>query len=241
MPCVSSHLDQMVKMPCSYSSVIDKIHMVRSGFYVWSDFAEVRGIFTFVFALDLCFYLMLLSWGLTVVLTHRLLCVVSEETLGEELKWWFFFFYFFTPSLSIASYLSVLWSPFLLLLPLMSLLVFKSETSLLLWKLSSPYGLWALWSDLVGLQWQLLTSSPLLSSQVEQILSEFRLNKEELKEVMERMQREMDRGLRIETHEEASVKMLPTYVCSTPEGSGTYSISHQHFHCGKKEKTFRYL
>ncbi|XP_070759982.1 hexokinase-4 isoform X2 [Enoplosus armatus] len=54
---------------------------------------------------------------------------------------------------------------------------------------------------------------------VEQILSEFRLNKEELKEVMKRMQREMDRGLRLETHEEASVKMLPTYVCSTPEGS----------------------
>ncbi|XP_029294995.1 hexokinase-4 isoform X1 [Cottoperca gobio] len=54
---------------------------------------------------------------------------------------------------------------------------------------------------------------------VEQILSEFRLKKEELKEVMKRMQREMDRGLRLETHEEASVKMLPTYVCSTPEGS----------------------
>ena len=46
------------------------------------------------------------------------------------------------------------------------------------------------------------------------------MNKEELKEVMKRMQREMDRGLRLETHEEASVKMLPTYVCSTPEGSG---------------------
>lgn len=34
------------------------------------------------------------------------------------------------------------------------------------------------------------------------------------------MQCEMERGLRLETHEEASVKMLPTYVCSTPEGSG---------------------
>ncbi|MEQ2275166.1 hypothetical protein XENORESO_021839 [Xenotaenia resolanae] len=54
---------------------------------------------------------------------------------------------------------------------------------------------------------------------VEQILSEFRLNKEELEEVMKRMQHEMIRGLRLETHEEASVKMLPTYVCSTPEGS----------------------
>lgn len=56
--------------------------------------------------------------------------------------------------------------------------------------------------------------------QVDQILSEFQLSKEELKEVMRRMQREMNRGLHIETHEEASVKMLPTYVCSTPEGSG---------------------
>ncbi|CAI5649708.1 unnamed protein product [Oreochromis niloticus] len=54
---------------------------------------------------------------------------------------------------------------------------------------------------------------------VDQILSEFRLNKEDLKEIMKRMQCEMERGLRLETHEEASVKMLPTYVCSTPEGS----------------------
>ncbi|KAG5840504.1 hypothetical protein ANANG_G00189510 [Anguilla anguilla] len=54
---------------------------------------------------------------------------------------------------------------------------------------------------------------------VEQILSEFLLKKEELKEVMRRMQHEMDRGLRLETHDKASVKMLPTYVRSTPEGS----------------------
>ncbi|XP_054587623.2 hexokinase-4 isoform X1 [Nothobranchius furzeri] len=54
---------------------------------------------------------------------------------------------------------------------------------------------------------------------VQQILSEFQLKTEELKEVMRRMQHEMNRGLRLETHEEASVKMLPTYVCSTPEGS----------------------
>uniref|UniRef100_A0A3B4AFN5 Phosphotransferase n=1 Tax=Periophthalmus magnuspinnatus TaxID=409849 RepID=A0A3B4AFN5_9GOBI len=57
------------------------------------------------------------------------------------------------------------------------------------------------------------------SERIEEILSKFRLNKEELEEVMNRMQLEMERGLRIETHEEASVKMLPTYVCSTPEGS----------------------
>ncbi|XP_010175227.1 glucokinase-like, partial [Antrostomus carolinensis] len=56
-------------------------------------------------------------------------------------------------------------------------------------------------------------------NQVEQILSEFRLKEEDLKKVMYRMQKEMDRGLKLETHEEASVKMLPTYVRSTPEGS----------------------
>lgn len=76
-------------------------------------------------------------------------------------------------------------------------------------------------SNPYGLNFDL--TSTLLSLQVEQILSELRLNKEDLKEIMERMQREMDRGLRLETHEEASVKMLPTYVCSTPEGSGKYT------------------
>ncbi|NXW52391.1 HXK4 Glucokinase, partial [Nyctiprogne leucopyga] len=55
--------------------------------------------------------------------------------------------------------------------------------------------------------------------QVEQILAEFRLKEEDLKKVMYRMQKEMDRGLKLETHQEASVKMLPTYVRSTPEGS----------------------
>ncbi|XP_008574089.1 PREDICTED: glucokinase [Galeopterus variegatus] len=54
---------------------------------------------------------------------------------------------------------------------------------------------------------------------MEQILAEFQLQEEDLKKVMRRMQKEMDRGLRLETHEEASVKMLPTYVRSTPEGS----------------------
>ncbi|XP_009881763.1 PREDICTED: glucokinase [Charadrius vociferus] len=61
--------------------------------------------------------------------------------------------------------------------------------------------------------------SILITDTVEQILSEFRLKEEDLKKVMYRMQKEMDRGLKLETHEEASVKMLPTYVRSTPEGS----------------------
>ncbi|KAJ8339487.1 hypothetical protein SKAU_G00362730 [Synaphobranchus kaupii] len=54
---------------------------------------------------------------------------------------------------------------------------------------------------------------------VDQILSDFWLEAEELREVMRRMQLEMDRGLRMVTHDQASVKMLPTYVCLTPEGS----------------------
>ncbi|KAG8510588.1 Glucokinase [Galemys pyrenaicus] len=58
-----------------------------------------------------------------------------------------------------------------------------------------------------------------LPVQAEHILAEFQLQEEDLKKVMRRMQKEMDRGLRLETHEEASVKMLPTYVRSTPEGS----------------------
>lgn len=66
---------------------------------------------------------------------------------------------------------------------------------------------------------------------MDQILSEFLLSKEELEEVMRRMRREMERGLRVETHDEASVKMLPTYVRSTPEGSGKSS------HSGKIQKS----
>ncbi|XP_059253576.1 hexokinase-4 [Mustela nigripes] len=53
----------------------------------------------------------------------------------------------------------------------------------------------------------------------EQILADFQLQEADLKKVMRRMQTEMARGLRLQTHEEASVKMLPTYVRSTPEGS----------------------
>nr|XP_014344414.1 PREDICTED: glucokinase [Latimeria chalumnae] len=56
-------------------------------------------------------------------------------------------------------------------------------------------------------------------TQVKLILSDFQLQKKELEEVMRRMQQEMERGLRLKTHDEASVKMLPTYVRSTPDGS----------------------
>uniref|UniRef100_A0ABM5EQP2 Hexokinase-2 n=1 Tax=Pogona vitticeps TaxID=103695 RepID=A0ABM5EQP2_9SAUR len=51
------------------------------------------------------------------------------------------------------------------------------------------------------------------------ILDPLRLSHEQLLEVKERMREEMERGLARETHEEATVKMLPSYVCSTPDGT----------------------
>ncbi|XP_039624365.1 hexokinase-2 [Polypterus senegalus] len=50
-------------------------------------------------------------------------------------------------------------------------------------------------------------------------LDMFRLNKEQLLEIKRRMQVEMERGLKKETHSSATVKMLPTYVRSTPDGT----------------------
>ncbi|XP_056427193.1 hexokinase-4 isoform X3 [Hyla sarda] len=66
---------------------------------------------------------------------------------------------------------------------------------------------------------QIVHSDSDVSLQVEQILSEFKLHEEDLQVLMSRMQAEMERGLHLETNEEASVKMLPTYVRSTPDGS----------------------
>lgn len=53
----------------------------------------------------------------------------------------------------------------------------------------------------------------------QQILNTLRLRHEQLLEVKKRMFDEMVRGLSKQTHEQASVKMLPTYVRSTPDGT----------------------
>ncbi|KAM9585418.1 hexokinase-2 isoform 2-T2 [Trichechus inunguis] len=45
------------------------------------------------------------------------------------------------------------------------------------------------------------------------------LSREQLLEVKRRMKVEMEQGLRKETHANAPVKMLPTYVCATPDGT----------------------
>nr|XP_046242202.1 hexokinase-2 isoform X2 [Scatophagus argus] len=53
----------------------------------------------------------------------------------------------------------------------------------------------------------------------QRILDTLRLSREQLLEVMKRMSEEMVRGLSKQTHEQASIKMLPTYVRSTPDGT----------------------
>uniref|UniRef100_A0ABI7YB77 hexokinase n=1 Tax=Felis catus TaxID=9685 RepID=A0ABI7YB77_FELCA len=55
--------------------------------------------------------------------------------------------------------------------------------------------------------------------QIEETLAHFRLTKDMLLEVKKRMRAEMDMGLRKQTHEKAVVKMLPSFVRSTPDGT----------------------
>uniref|UniRef100_A0A8C9ZEN4 Hexokinase-2 n=1 Tax=Sander lucioperca TaxID=283035 RepID=A0A8C9ZEN4_SANLU len=53
----------------------------------------------------------------------------------------------------------------------------------------------------------------------QRILDTLRLSREQLLEVKRRMSEEMVRGLSKQAHEQASVKMLPTYVRATPDGT----------------------
>ncbi|XP_040293980.1 hexokinase HKDC1-like [Bufo bufo] len=54
---------------------------------------------------------------------------------------------------------------------------------------------------------------------VDRFLYHMRLSDETLMNIMARFQAEMDKGLKKDTNSTASVKMLPTYVRSTPDGS----------------------
>lgn len=56
--------------------------------------------------------------------------------------------------------------------------------------------------------------------QIAETLAEFRLTKDQLLEVKKRMRTEIQNGLSKKTQSTATVKMLPTYVRSTPDGSG---------------------
>lgn len=58
----------------------------------------------------------------------------------------------------------------------------------------------------------------------QRILDMLRLSREQLLEVKRRMTEGMVLGLSKQTHNQTSVKMLPTYVRSTPEGTGRLKI-----------------
>ncbi|XP_051750107.1 hexokinase-2 isoform X2 [Ctenopharyngodon idella] len=53
----------------------------------------------------------------------------------------------------------------------------------------------------------------------QRILDTLRLNRDQLLEVKNRMEEEMNRGLAKKTHSVATVKMLPTFVRATPDGT----------------------
>ncbi|KAJ8364978.1 hypothetical protein SKAU_G00138090 [Synaphobranchus kaupii] len=57
------------------------------------------------------------------------------------------------------------------------------------------------------------------SRQISETLAEFQLSKDQLLEVKKRMRTEIENGLGKKTHDTATVKMLPTFVRSTPDGS----------------------
>lgn len=81
--------------------------------------------------------------------------------------------------------------------------------------------------------------------QINEVLAPFNLSLEKLKGVQSRMRKEMDLGLRKETQPNATVKMLPTYVRATPNGTergdfialdlGGTNFRVLFVHVGKKE------
>ncbi|KAG8135292.1 hypothetical protein E2320_008336 [Naja naja] len=54
---------------------------------------------------------------------------------------------------------------------------------------------------------------------IAETLAEFKLNNEKLLQVKKRMRIEMEAGLKKKSHDHAKVKMLPTFVRSTPDGT----------------------
>ncbi|KAG8435281.1 hypothetical protein GDO86_013290 [Hymenochirus boettgeri] len=57
--------------------------------------------------------------------------------------------------------------------------------------------------------------------QIEEVMALFQLTDEKLFDIKERMITELKYGLKNETHDSATVKMLPTYVYGTPDGTET--------------------
>lgn len=56
--------------------------------------------------------------------------------------------------------------------------------------------------------------------EVEQLLAPLRLSRADLERIQALMRREMELGLGQETNASSSVRMLPTYVRGTPDGTG---------------------
>lgn len=56
--------------------------------------------------------------------------------------------------------------------------------------------------------------------EVDRLLAPLRLSRTDLERVQVLMRREMELGLGRESNANASVRMLPTYVCGTPDGTG---------------------
>lgn len=56
--------------------------------------------------------------------------------------------------------------------------------------------------------------------QVQALLEPLCLSEEKLQDVSARLKTQMDRGLGRRTHQGAAVKMLPTFVRATPDGTG---------------------
>ncbi len=56
--------------------------------------------------------------------------------------------------------------------------------------------------------------------EIDDTLATFALSPTQLQEVKAKMRVELERGLKKDSHPTASVKMLPTYVYRTPDGTG---------------------
>ncbi|KAG7333851.1 hypothetical protein KOW79_002258 [Hemibagrus wyckioides] len=57
--------------------------------------------------------------------------------------------------------------------------------------------------------------------EIDNTLAEFTLSLTQLQQIKDKMREELERGLRKDSHKSASVKMLPTYVYKTPDGTET--------------------
>ncbi|RXM32628.1 Hexokinase-1 [Acipenser ruthenus] len=55
--------------------------------------------------------------------------------------------------------------------------------------------------------------------QIDETLAPFKLSRQHLQDVKDKMRVELERGLKKDTHHSASVKMLPSYVYGTPDGT----------------------